>query len=165
MYREQSGEYVYWCQGVKGYVALPILIVWVFLRGLYSTSADGTCEGRVCHPNADCFRKFPEARRQCKCRDGWQGDGFSCSGKVVFFFSLNFFPCHSSVTSFLAIFTKLKAYYWANSVSLSHQTSTNVSHPVTLTVTQRLSALIQKDLMNAIASRVTLVMVLTAHVS
>ena len=82
-----------------------------------------------------------------------------------FFFSLNFFPCHSSVTSFLAIFTKLKAYYWANSVSLSHQTSTNVSHPVTLTVTQRLSALIQKDLMNAIASRVTLVMVLTAHVS
>lgn len=42
-------------------------------------------------------------------------------------------------------------------------TSTNVSHPVTLTVTQRLSALIQKDLMNAIASRVTLVMVLTAH--
>lgn len=42
-------------------------------------------------------------------------------------------------------------------------TSTNVSHPVTLTVTQRLSALIQKDLMNATASRVTLVMVLTAH--
>lgn len=42
-------------------------------------------------------------------------------------------------------------------------TSTNVSHPVTLTVTQRLSALTQKDLMNAIASRVTLVMVLTAH--
>lgn len=30
MYLEQSGEYVYWCQGVKGYVALPILIVWVF---------------------------------------------------------------------------------------------------------------------------------------
>ena len=63
------------------------------------------------------------------------------------------------------MFTKLKGYYRANSVSLSHQTSTNVSHPVTLTVTQRLSALIQKDLMNAIASRVTLVMVLTAHVS
>ena len=82
-----------------------------------------------------------------------------------FFFSLNFFPCHSSGTSFLAIFTKLKGHYCANSIFLSHQTSTNVSHPVTLTVTQRLSALIQKDLMNAIASRVTLVMVLTAHVS
>lgn len=82
-----------------------------------------------------------------------------------FFFTLNFFPCHSSGTSFLAIFTKLKGHYCANSIFLSHQTSTNVSHPVTLTVTQRQSALIQKDLMNAIASRVTLVMVLTAHVS
>ena len=164
MYLEQSGEYVYWCQGVKGYVALPILIVWVFYAVFILLQ-------RMVHVKVEFAIQMPIVFESFQRHD----DNASAemvgkeTGLVVlvrwFFFSLNFFPCHSSVTSFLAIFTKLKGYYCANSVFISHQTSTNVSHPVTLTVTQRLSALIQKDLMNAIASRVTLVMVLTAHVS
>ena len=43
-----------------------------------------------------------------------KGTGLVVLVRWFFFFSLNFFPfhsCHSSVTSFLAIFTKLKAYY------------------------------------------------------
>lgn len=43
--------------------------------------ADGSCEGVVCDPNAECLRPFPEGRRQCKCKNGWQGEGRTCSGK------------------------------------------------------------------------------------
>ena len=45
-------------------------------------SADGSCERVFCDSNAECLRTLPEGRRQCKCRDGWQGDGRTCSGKT-----------------------------------------------------------------------------------
>ena len=47
-------------------------------------TADGTCEGVTCDSNAECIRELPERRRQCVCKDGWQGDGRACSGRFWF---------------------------------------------------------------------------------
>ena len=58
----------------------------VFLTYHYFLNlADGSCEGVFCDPNADCRRVLPEGVKQCKCREGWQGDGRNCSGEMIRF--------------------------------------------------------------------------------
>ena len=57
----------------------PKLFFYIYFLNL----ADGSCEGVFCDPNADCRRVLPEGVKQCKCREGWQGDGRNCSGKMI----------------------------------------------------------------------------------
>ena len=46
----------------------------------FLSEADGSCNGMFCDPNADCLRNSRGEHRQCVCRNGWKGDGQTCSG-------------------------------------------------------------------------------------
>lgn len=59
-----------------------ILYIYLFF---FLNLADGSCEGVFCDPNADCRRVLPVGGKQCKCREGWQGDGRNCSGEMIRF--------------------------------------------------------------------------------
>lgn len=45
-------------------------------------TADGTCAGVRCHPEATCEQN---PRPVCVCKPGYEGDGRKCSGKVLYF--------------------------------------------------------------------------------
>lgn len=50
---------------------------------LFSPADEDECaaEDHNCNPNADCVNT-PGSYR-CTCKEGFNGDGFSCSGKTV----------------------------------------------------------------------------------
>lgn len=47
-------------------------------------SGDGTCEGVVCHFNADCVTRSnsEEPEKVCRCKPGYTGQGVICSGEL-----------------------------------------------------------------------------------
>ena len=69
-----------------GFLSYHVLYLYsIFIYIYFLNLADGSCEGVFCDPNADCRRVLPEGVKQCKCREGWQGDGRNCSGEMIRF--------------------------------------------------------------------------------
>lgn len=51
---------------------------------LYFLPADGSCGGVVCGENSKCVARATGSReRHCVCKNGWTGDGRSCTGKKI----------------------------------------------------------------------------------
>lgn len=45
---------------------------------------DGTCEGVVCHYNADCVtvNNSVDPEKVCRCKPGYTGKGVICNGEL-----------------------------------------------------------------------------------
>ena len=71
------------CDGEHSYLPSPPISNFQFryvLVMFYSLALDYCKAGlHRCHSNADCTPTF--GGYQCKCREGYTGDGFTCAGK------------------------------------------------------------------------------------
>ena len=48
-----------------------------------------------CDTNAECTNTA--GGRNCQCKTGYNGDGFTCSGELVVGFKLNFYHSNSNI--------------------------------------------------------------------
>ena len=74
------------------YTMFGLPLPWPFVKRFYLVSVISStnfqldideCKGsnNVCDENANCFNTF--GSYNCTCKDGFTGDGHSCSGKIV----------------------------------------------------------------------------------
>ena len=54
-------------------------------HAVHFLSGDGTCEGVVCHYNADCVtlnNSVVDPEKVCRCKPGYTGQGVICNGEL-----------------------------------------------------------------------------------